>query len=72
MYIQYIIFLWYGYELSIPVHTVPRLSGIICFSCIMYALLMITGREGHTVKSAVANDDASSPPVITNNAHRVL
>jgi len=33
---------------------------------------MITGREGHTVKSAVANDDASSPPVITNNAYRVL
>jgi len=41
----------------------------------VYTSPVMTGREGHTVKSAVANDDdddAWSPPLIKNNAYRVL
>lgn len=38
-------------------------------------LPVMTRREGHTVKSAVANEDgdnACSPPLILNNANHVL
>jgi len=60
------------------VHTVPVAARNLLFSVYnVYALPVMTGREGHTVKSAVANDDdgddaCSPPPLIKNNAYRVL